>query len=170
MNKKEEVNAFVKECITMALIQLMETKDFENITIIELVKKAGVGRVSFYRNFESKEDILRKHLENLIKEWGLEFESSENPNFVESLFGHYYKHKKLFLLLYHQKLSYLILQNIKDVCGAKKEQENVPAYFSAWFSHGLYGWIDEWFNRGMYEIPAEMAFIMAEVNKNKRVT
>lgn len=165
MNKKQETNIFIKECITTALLQMMKEKPFKNISITDLVKRAGVGRASFYRNFESKEDIIKKHLEVLIKEWGREFENSKNPNFVESLLEHYYKHKDLFLLLYKCGLSYLILQNIKDVCGAKEEQENIPAYFSAWFAYGLFGFIDEWFNRGFNESPTEMAFLLAELDK-----
>ena len=65
MNKKQEANEFVKECITTALLQIMEGKDFEAITITELTRKAGVGRVSFYRNFESKEDVIRQYLGKL---------------------------------------------------------------------------------------------------------
>lgn len=60
MNKKQEANALVIECITSALLEMMKTKPFDSITITGLTKRAGVGRVSFYRNFESKEDILNK--------------------------------------------------------------------------------------------------------------
>ncbi len=47
MNRKQELNAFIKDCITKALIELMKKKNFEDITITELVETAGVGRVSF---------------------------------------------------------------------------------------------------------------------------
>lgn len=54
MNKKQETNAFVKECITEALLKLMNEKAISDITITELVERAGVARASFYRNFASK--------------------------------------------------------------------------------------------------------------------
>ena len=69
VNKKQELNAFINECITTALIGMMDRKAFDNITITELVKEAGVSRVSFYRNFESKKDVLEKYMDILINEW-----------------------------------------------------------------------------------------------------
>ncbi|MGN0597366.1 MAG: TetR-like C-terminal domain-containing protein [Ruminiclostridium sp.] len=36
------------------------------------------------------------------------------------------------------------------------EQPNVVAYTTAYLSYGLYGWIEEWFKRGMQETPKEM--------------
>ena len=157
MNKKQEANEFVKECITTVLLQMMEKQSFESISITELTKKAGVGRVSFYRNFESKEDVIRQYLGKLIKAWGTEFERSENPNLIESLFSHYYKHRALFTLLYRSGLAHISLQNVLDVCGPTSDQDNMAAYTRAWFCHGLYGWIEEWFKRGMSETPTEMA-------------
>jgi AcrR family transcriptional regulator len=67
MNKKQEANEFVKECITTALLKMLKERDFSDITITDLVKRAGVSRISFYRNYESKEDVLRKHIHLLLK-------------------------------------------------------------------------------------------------------
>ena len=46
MTNKETSN-FTKKCIKTALINLMGDKRFEEITITELVKKAGVSRTAF---------------------------------------------------------------------------------------------------------------------------
>ena len=56
----------IKEALVIALIQLMHHKNIKQITIQELVKKAGVGRSSFYRHFDSKEDILSYRINQLI--------------------------------------------------------------------------------------------------------
>ena len=53
-----ESNKITKESIQVALISLMANKKLENITITEIVKKAGVSRTSFYRNYKDKEDVL----------------------------------------------------------------------------------------------------------------
>jgi AcrR family transcriptional regulator len=45
-------------------VELMELKGFENITIDEISKKAGVSVGAFYHYFKSKEDILYKLFEN----------------------------------------------------------------------------------------------------------
>ena len=59
-NSNEESNKITKSSLQTALIYLMNKKDFDKITITELVKKAGVSRMAFYRNYNSKEDILEK--------------------------------------------------------------------------------------------------------------
>ena len=37
--------------ITQALFKLMQEYEYEKISVTDIVKKAGVGRVSFYRHF-----------------------------------------------------------------------------------------------------------------------
>lgn len=85
----------------------------------------------------------------LIKNWGQEFEDKGDPNWVKSLFGHYYKYKDFYLLLYRCDMSHLVLDTIKAVRGPKPGQDNLSAYLSAWFCGGLFGWIDQWIIRGM---------------------
>ena len=51
-------NIFVKECLFTALLILMQSKNFHEITVTELTKKAGVSRMAFYRNYETIEDII----------------------------------------------------------------------------------------------------------------
>lgn len=165
MNKKQEANAFVKECITTAFLQMLTEQPFEKISISELAKKAGVGRVSFYRNFESKEDVLRKYLKSLLDKWAASYENITDYNLVEAIFEYYYEHKELYILLYKRGLSHISLQSVKDACGPKPEQSNAAAYTSAFFAFGLYGWIEEWFKRGMTETPGEMKLLLEQAQK-----
>lgn len=58
MDKRREENLRVKACIVNALFRLMQTKSLAEITVTELVRDAGVARASFYRNYNSKEDVL----------------------------------------------------------------------------------------------------------------
>lgn len=62
-------NVLVKECIVTALLKLIYTKPLSAITISELCEKAGVSRMSFYRNYESKEEIFKKRLEEIFEEY-----------------------------------------------------------------------------------------------------
>lgn len=58
---------YSKEYIAEALVQLMTEKEYEKITIKEITEKAGVARLTFYRNFDSIEAVLEwyinKHVE-----------------------------------------------------------------------------------------------------------
>ncbi|MGN0696306.1 MAG: TetR/AcrR family transcriptional regulator [Oscillospiraceae bacterium] len=156
MNKKQEANEFVRECITTALFQLMKEMPLENISITALTKKAGVSRVSFYRNFDSREDIIRQYLAGLTVDWAKDFEREPSADLIESIFSHYRRHKDVFILLYKRGLWHLSLQSIKDACGPKPGQDDLHAYRSAFISYGLYGWLEEWFRRGLPDIPEEL--------------
>ncbi len=78
----EESNKLTRECLTTALMQLMKEKSLDKITITELVKRSGVSRTAFYRNYSSKEDIL-VDIRNYIAETSNSFlvkpELKDNP-------------------------------------------------------------------------------------------
>ena len=48
------------------LARLMREGDFAGITVTDLVESAKVGRTTFYRNFDSIEDILRLRCDQVI--------------------------------------------------------------------------------------------------------
>ena len=56
----EQKNTYVKMQITTALLELLKEKPLSDITVSELTNKAEIGRVSFYRNYQNKEDILKE--------------------------------------------------------------------------------------------------------------
>lgn len=44
--------------IANALFNLMKRKSFQQITVTEICEEAAVGRKTFYRNFELREDVI----------------------------------------------------------------------------------------------------------------
>lgn len=166
MNRKHEVNTLVIECITTALLDIMAKKPFNSITITALTKRAGVGRVSFYRNFKSKEEVLQKHLKNLMDDWFKQYEGTSNSNLNEIIFEYFYLNKDLYMMLYKQGLSYISLHSIIDAYGPKPEQTNEVAYTTAFIAYGIYGWLEEWFKRGAKETPKEIIKLYEKAQKN----
>src|SRR5574344_1701545 len=58
-----------KELISDALCNLIEQKKkYQDISISDITKEAGVCRNSFYRNFNSKDDILKENFSNIAKQ------------------------------------------------------------------------------------------------------
>lgn len=55
------------ESIELALLKLSAKKDFRQITVIEIVRYAGVSRSAFYKNFNSKEDVIRRFLTDMVE-------------------------------------------------------------------------------------------------------
>lgn len=52
-----------QEWITTALLELLQTKQLSKLSVSEVVQKAGVSRMAFYRNFESLEQVLKEYYE-----------------------------------------------------------------------------------------------------------
>ena len=82
----EQKNSYVKEQITKTLLLLLETKNIDDISISELTNAAEIGRVSFYRNYKSKEDILRQEAGRLLTQWGSIFQTMSSNDEYNSFF------------------------------------------------------------------------------------
>lgn len=141
MDMERKNNKIVAESITLALIQLMEKKDFNDISITELTKRAGVGRVSFYRNFEDKTDVLKKYLNDIQYEFMVSREANRrDSNFTEyitELFTHLYNYKELAILLLKADMFYLVKEQFDYVYNKlKTTAKEEPALF--FLSGGLY--------------------------------
>ena len=68
---------------------MLESKNINDISISELTSTAEIGRVSFYRNYRSKEDVLQQEADRLLAEWGnlfVSLPSDEYNSFFLSLF------------------------------------------------------------------------------------
>lgn len=153
-------NAYVIKHLTEAFLSLLAKKPIEDISISELVDTAEVGRASFYRNYERKEDILKVYLNTLFREWTDEcWENSEMPlsEQVRTMISHFEKHRSFYQLLNERGLIYLLKDIIIGICGPKPEYEAAQAYATAFVAYTLYGWIDVWFQRGMVESSDEIA-------------
>ena len=72
MGKKREKS--VSELISEALFTLIvdEKRDYNQLSIQDIITKAGVCRNSFYRNFKNIDEILMKNLENVWENTDLE--------------------------------------------------------------------------------------------------
>ena len=57
---------YVVDQIEQAFYDLMKEKDYTNITVTDIIKKAQVSRASFYRHFNSIGDILEYSLQKLF--------------------------------------------------------------------------------------------------------
>ena len=52
--------------LSSALVDLMKTREFDAITVQDLLDRAGVGRATFYAHFRNKDDFLLTDLERML--------------------------------------------------------------------------------------------------------
>lgn len=55
--------------IVQALFKLMDSYEYEKISVTDIAQKAGVGRATFYRYFKRKEDVLIYYMEHNTKDF-----------------------------------------------------------------------------------------------------
>ena len=157
MSRRNQAHDMVMESLTEALLQLMRAKPLAEVSVSELCDKAGVSRVSFYRNFTSMDDILVQHLTRCTDAWWAEFslrsEADFYLDFCPALLTEYRKNRNLILLIYQNERSYLLKEHIFTCCGVNDCADEREAYLRAGLAGALYGLVDEWIKRGMGEFP-----------------
>lgn len=153
-------NAYVIQHITNAMLTLLKEKPMNEITISQLCGLAGVGRASFYRNYESKEEILKMYMNQILHEWVDEYEKKKDfplEEQIRSLFTHFENHTDFYRMINDRGLIYLLKDVIIGIFGPKPGHSKIEAYTTAFVSYSLYGWIEVWFQRGMQESAGEIA-------------
>ncbi len=153
-------NAYVLRHLTDSLLKLLQDKPMAEISISELCDAACVGRASFYRNYESKEAILKAYIGEIFHADLMPgSESTEAPldESILRIFSHYEKYHKFYSLLNERGLIYLLKDVIIELCGLQPEDSAIEAYAKAFAAYSLYGWTEVWFQRGMKESAAEVA-------------
>lgn len=161
MTRKNEAHEMVIASLTAALLQLMARKPLDKINVSELCSRAGVSRVTFYRNFSSMKDILVRQLNRCTDDWWLDFSKREASEFHEKfwqeLLGQYKKNEKLIKLLYQNDVSNLLRDHIFACCGPATGHAEEDAYARAILAGAIYGLVDEWIRRGMQDLPANFS-------------
>lgn len=163
----EESNRITKECIQTALIYLMGIKPYDKITISELVLRSGVSRMSFYRNYKTKDDVIREICDGVRKaldetQSGKNFE--ENPRqWYINFFSGIKENEKLIHLI---EKSSLPISSIFDARDYSKSYEDKGKYALSAREGALLGIVLTWTSSEMKETPEEMADICIEILKN----
>ncbi len=152
--------ALVDVYITEALLILLRDKEYKDISITEMCKKAGVTRMSFYRNFESKEDILLKKVRNVtdsfVKESDISYKSDTVSSYFVKLFTHMQQQKDLCAALNKAGLIYMVKDEFDRVfLNAYKNEYD--EYKSIFLAGGIYNVFLFWLINGCRDDPETLA-------------
>ncbi len=172
MQKKNQANILAKECIVTALMQLLEEKPFSAITISELTERAGVSRMTYYRNYQAKEDIFEIYLDDVlehyredVQELMLKGNYYDKDNMVH--YFSYLKDHRIFLeCLVKNGFGHLLLRTISKYVMATwyREGDGVERYYMLQaFAGALFTLYLTWSNNGMQETPEQMAEILRKI-------
>lgn len=161
-------NKFIKECIVQSLVSLMKEKEFKDISITEITKKAGVSRMAYYRNYNFKEDILNDYMTTLIEDYkSKREENKDNPYLLILNAFEFFKNNKDFVLaLEKSNLSNVIQNKINDymVIFYPKAITNTEARYKLYILSGaLYNTCKMWLINGLKEDSKLLAKAFVEI-------
>ena len=114
-------NTTTKRRIALALMELLDEKAFGEITVTEITDRAGVSRMTYYRNYKSKEDIFVQALSDILDEYHREFQALSDGHShygdYENLlhcFTYFEKHRDFIYSLFRCGLGNLLLTSLSD--------------------------------------------------------
>lgn len=143
--------------LSNALIQLLETTDYDEIKVIDICKKAMISKVTFYNNFKNKSELLNhillqfeEKIKNDIEKVAPAFQNQKDMilGIVRIAYKNVLKNKVIFgkILSNHQTSSVIIeLRNF--ICQEiikhgdlliSDDKSSVPKeYFAAFYSGAI---------------------------------
>lgn len=161
-------NRFTRMCIGEAVLALMEGQEFEKIKISDVVKKAGISRMTFYHYYHSNAEALKDYLDEIIMEYlqvsehteGIgRFHEKQHILFSLEFFDRY---AALFLKLVKAKLYSLIIDAVNEFM----LEQISPSYDGSVYELYYYGGallniFIKWEENGKKETAEEIAEILS---------
>jgi AcrR family transcriptional regulator len=162
-----------RESIFTALIVKLKKESFNDITITQLTKVAGVSRMAFYRNYSTKEDIIIKYLDELFNEFINEIKCSKintRYDFALLYFSFFMNRNEIIEVLVHSELSYILFDRFSFYMSKffiitpysflfKLEYNDYLAHYA---SAGLLSILLAWIKNTKRESIEDMAKLIAE--------
>lgn len=141
--------------ISDALFSLMKRKPFQQITVTEICEEAAIGRKTFYRNFELREDIIDFKLDLMCDDYKNELTTLPLENYLYHHFAYIQKNADYFITLYQNGLSALANEKfsvlLPDTMPVWSDDSIEQEYRSAYIIAGIQAIQRVWISRGCIE-------------------
>ena len=164
MDKRMEANLRVKQSIVNALFELMNEKSITDISVQDIVRKANVARQSYYRNFDSKEDIIDEFF-NFVHEDMLATLRENAVRLLSYDFIYHYlhvifKHREKLLTLYRHQFVRHSLETINrfvEEGAGDMPYNSIDRYLLYYYAGAMYNTAMNWLQNGAVESCDNMA-------------
>jgi AcrR family transcriptional regulator len=166
MKRMKQINES-KELIFEAFMQLLNEKKEEDITLTEIAETAGVGRMTIYRHFKEKEDILLYKVQQYYEVARLQLHEN-NLTLLDLLEFRY----KLIKESPHIELFYKMnkLQSLFDAFRTIYSSDintvlpsTIAPYTIVFIISGMDAITNLWIQNGRKEHPKQMAQLTAQI-------
>jgi AcrR family transcriptional regulator len=175
MNESNNPSAIrSRKQITDALLKLMEKYPYEDISVKQIILETDLVRKTFYRNYSSKDDVLRSHIRSILLDY-FEIVNNARGDVLTTIFEFAVENKKLLMLLDKNDMFYVVLQGMNEfIMSVKTKQNQELNPFSKLFegldsdylislnTGGIWNVISLWVRRGMTDDPDDVKRTIAQ--------
>ncbi|AVK99223.1 TetR/AcrR family transcriptional regulator [Pediococcus inopinatus] len=157
-----------KQKIVMALFELMRTRSVDEVTVSDICKQASVSRMSYYRSFKSKQQILEYQFDEVFQEFFSYLQVMNNHDltaFLDAFFTVMRRHQGTVNVLIQADLTPIILDKLQfyitDLIdkGVLTIRDRTSKMWIAFVAGGLTQMIVRWDKDQMVESNEEMVMI-----------
>ena len=151
--------------IAEALLGLMEKYPYNEITVKQIILETDLVRKTFYRNFSSKDEVLRYIMKKALSDYFSVINSGKG-DVLRNIFMFADRHRRLLILLDKNNMLYVALQCMNELLPAFRDndlsEENpfTPLfegldsdYLIALNTGAVWNVISLWVHRGMKDDP-----------------
>ena len=169
MNNAEQ-KLFFQACLYDVLMKLMQAKKFDKISVGELCEAAGVSRMTYYRSYNNKEDILLQHLDECFAVYLAELPVQDFFGVALSFFQFWQGQERQFLIaVVRSGLSAQLMDRfygyLDQIIPQMVPSEEVQPFVKSFLAGGLYKMLMDWMKTGTQAAPEEMAAFLAKGSK-----
>ena len=167
--KKESIQKIEK-----VFLNLIQSKEINEITVTEICKKARINRSTFYANYldvyDLTDKIVAKIESNVYHLYEEERETKHNTNDFLKLFRHI-KDNQIFYKTYFKltRDKHFIIREYDTNLAKYFYNDKYIDYHIEFFMAGLNAIIKKWLNNGCIESPEEIDKILKDEYKNKNI-
>lgn len=147
------VRDYNKKYITTALFKLMNENDYNNISITDIAKKAGVSRITYYRCFNSKDDIIKQYFYLKMEDYNtsLVYKPRSKEDYYDVIINvlkRMKENKEVFKLLLKANLENLFLDFLNEGFKEDFKDMEIDNSFLSYCYSGMYynvtiAWVKE---------------------------
>lgn len=165
-SSNQEMNQLSKEALQTGLIDLLVEKELDAISVTELCERAGVSRMTYYRNYHSMTDLYHETLDVIFKEIlviGQEkLTMGDWPAFWLDLFTFCYKNKKMVRIILHTSQNTMLLDYLNQAFAYHSTNAHERYHILA-FIGITYNLLLEWSRNDFDATPEEIATLCSQI-------
>ena len=166
---KSQKSRFNRMCIGETLIELLKEKDFKKIKISHVVKKAGVSRTTFYKHYDTLEEVLYDYMNEIVADYTIQRKDSFKMNslydyetilFTFQFFDHY---SDFFQIIAKNNMYSILIDAINRFMTRYFYSDKYNLYELYCYSGGILNIFIKWEEQNKDAAPEEIAQIVYNV-------